>query len=546
MLQASLASDLFAAPHQSTHSTKPFQTTFHSTDFLANVRNKTLNHSHVHPSQQTTKQLPLSQSPTFEDNSPPLNFFHVDQQGIFRAIAVIDREIHHSFHFKVLAIDHGTPVLTATTYVHITVLDQNDERPHFDNDSYSFTLSEDKPVGVFVGSVRATDLDGPGNNRILHSFEIGLFDLDKAIPRNVSSDNHFSIDCITGALYLLEPLDREKVSVHRFTVVAFDPTNSSMRTETLVIVVVLDVNDNPPTFVFPSPNNFSATLHLTSKPSTPHFVTRIVATDVDEGNNAVVLYDLVWVRRLTGRSFEKGWHLENDSLNISTFGNSNGSLNHVLKQLSNIDYSQHFHVDHKSGTILMTSQPPSVSATQSSNQSSVGGHTKREEAYELTVMIKDSAEPTFSSTSRLLVVLKNDRPNASLSYTSPYLFNLNRSMHILIISLLLIFSTFVCVSLVITTVCLLKKRKKMSSLATVATIGCDGNIFGFENEKQIDEKFSELSSKAKTQKHATTGSHSIQLCSVASSSFSNKYSDFSGLSLLPTLTPSSPPQVVLS
>ena len=417
------------------------------------------------------------------------NAFHVDHRGVLSVRQVIDRELNEFFKLKVSAIDHGPQPYTSTTFVRIEVIDQNDEKPQFEKNTYVFSLSENKTLQNHIGSVKAVDKDGPKFNGILYSFETGLSDLNNATPLNISLDNHFGLNIYNGDLYLLKVLDREIEDTYRFSVVAFDPKNSSMSAVTLVIIKVTDVNDNPPHFSFPTYYNFTAILQLKAPPTTPHFIARVQATDADEGDNAVILYDLICVRRISHNKYRNNeWFTKNDNLIYPFFNNHSQNSKQLQNQLAFVDYSQYFHLDHKSGTILMMSKPPFVS-DDAGNLTSHGAQTRtHEQAYELTIMIRDNGKPHFSNTSRLLVIVRSDMKDSSVSYSSPYLFNLNRSMHILIISLLLLFSAFVCVLLVIFTACVFRKRKKMSSLATVATIGCDGNMFSFDNEKHIEEK----------------------------------------------------------
>ena len=66
--------------------------------------------------------------------------------------------------------DGGEKVLSGTSLLVVRILDVNDERPLFDKPSYHFTISENRPVGSPVGTVRATDQDlSPSYSRIVYS-----------------------------------------------------------------------------------------------------------------------------------------------------------------------------------------------------------------------------------------------------------------------------------------------------------------------------------------------------------------------------------------
>ena len=96
----------------------------------------------------------------------------------------LDRETINRYSLTVLATDNGSPAATATASVLVTVLDENDNEPHFKKDFYSFELLENLPAGTAVGSVGASDSD-LGKNA----------DLRFAI---IQANSSFSIDPMTG------------------------------------------------------------------------------------------------------------------------------------------------------------------------------------------------------------------------------------------------------------------------------------------------------------------------------------------------------------
>lgn len=78
----------------------------------------------------------------------------------------LDRETLDRHALTVLATDNGSPAATASASVLVTVLDDNDNDPHFERDFYGFELIENLPSGTLVGSVSATDPD-LGKNSLL-------------------------------------------------------------------------------------------------------------------------------------------------------------------------------------------------------------------------------------------------------------------------------------------------------------------------------------------------------------------------------------------
>ncbi|KAM7290980.1 putative protocadherin-16 [Ixodes scapularis] len=101
-----------------------------------------------------------------------------------------------------------------TFQVTVTVLDRNDSPPRFQNGPYTISLSEDAPVGSTVAVLQADDPDLEGSVRF-------------SIAEGQSDAGHFRIDPQTGALLLVEALDRELQAQHLFSVTATDGLQST-------------------------------------------------------------------------------------------------------------------------------------------------------------------------------------------------------------------------------------------------------------------------------------------------------------------------------
>ncbi len=69
----------------------------------------------------------------------------------------------------VVARDHGVPVLSTSTTVTVYVVDVNDNAPRFERDVYEAHVSEATPSGTIIVSVRAADLDAPGDTDLQYS-----------------------------------------------------------------------------------------------------------------------------------------------------------------------------------------------------------------------------------------------------------------------------------------------------------------------------------------------------------------------------------------
>ena len=83
----------------------------------------------------------------------------------------IDYFFQDKYVLVVVANDNGNPKLTATATLTIQLEDVNDEVPVFTNSTYTFTMRENRPAGMFVGTFSATDPDLGEGGRV--SFFLG-------------------------------------------------------------------------------------------------------------------------------------------------------------------------------------------------------------------------------------------------------------------------------------------------------------------------------------------------------------------------------------
>uniref|UniRef100_A0A2K5VG53 Protocadherin-16 n=1 Tax=Macaca fascicularis TaxID=9541 RepID=A0A2K5VG53_MACFA len=98
-------------------------------------------------------------------------------------------------------------------------------------------------------------------------------------------DGHFRLHSSTGALSVVQPLDREQRAEHVLTVVASDHGSPPRSATQVLTVSVADVNDEAPTF---QQQEYSVLLRENSAPGTSLLTLR--ATDPDLGANGQVTY----------------------------------------------------------------------------------------------------------------------------------------------------------------------------------------------------------------------------------------------------------------
>ncbi|XP_040425061.1 cadherin EGF LAG seven-pass G-type receptor 3, partial [Cygnus olor] len=184
----------------------------------------------------------------------------------------LDRELVEHYFFGVEARDHGSPSLSASASVTITVMDVNDNRPEFTQKEYFIRLNEDAAVGTSVLSVTAIDRDV--NSAITYQITGG------------NTRNRFSISTQggVGIITLSLPLDYKQERRYVLTVTASDRT---LRDNCHVHINITDANTHRPVFQ-------SAHYSVSINEDRPVGSTVVVisATDDDVGENARITYYL--------------------------------------------------------------------------------------------------------------------------------------------------------------------------------------------------------------------------------------------------------------
>uniref|UniRef100_A0A8C2GJV4 Cadherin-related 23 n=1 Tax=Cyprinus carpio TaxID=7962 RepID=A0A8C2GJV4_CYPCA len=199
--------------------------------------------------------------------------------GVVRTVVGLDRETQASYRLVIEAIDNGPAGgrRTGTATVYVEVLDVNDNRPIFLQNSYETSVLENIPRGTSILQVQATDADQGDNGRVLYRILSG-------------NNGQFTMDSLSGLISRgTVAMDRETRSSHVLEVEAYNSDQGSMRSSVRVIVYVEDVNDESPVFTQSQYNRLG--LRETAGIGTSVVVVR--ATDPDTGDGGAVAYALV-------------------------------------------------------------------------------------------------------------------------------------------------------------------------------------------------------------------------------------------------------------
>ena len=127
--------------------------------------------------------------------------------------------------------DGGTPKRDSNVSVSFTIRPKNPQSlnaPMFQDKLTQFQVKEDKPIGTFVTSVYADDIDG---DFLTYYFASG------------NNGNKFRIEPSVGIIEVAGKLDYETQKSYVLKVAASDSYNVAMTT---VVVNITDVNDNSP------------------------------------------------------------------------------------------------------------------------------------------------------------------------------------------------------------------------------------------------------------------------------------------------------------
>ncbi|XP_054073842.1 cadherin-related family member 2 isoform X2 [Rissa tridactyla] len=183
----------------------------------------------------------------------------------------------------VLVYDHGVPQLNTSANVTITVGDLNDNAPVFLNQSYEFSVFEDSP-GSFVGQVQATDADRTEiNYRISFLLQRGSGSSNFLIRSSQLGLGHY------GGQLSVDPdmsLDYDSMQQKFFSLVVQAENTAADVGDTAdvsVVVHILDVNDEPPSVLLPSPDN----VHVSENNTQQGLVLTLVASDADTNHSLV-------------------------------------------------------------------------------------------------------------------------------------------------------------------------------------------------------------------------------------------------------------------
>ncbi|XP_034546252.1 protocadherin beta-16-like [Notolabrus celidotus] len=212
--------------------------------------------------------------------------------------ATLDRENLSECNITVVATDAGSPPLSTKITFHLKVSDVNDNAPVFHRGPYIAFVAENNSPGVSLLRIYAKDPDENQNARVSYILE----------ERDISGSpvsNYVSVNAESGVVHAVRSFDYEQIKKLDFVVKAQDGGSPPLSSNVTVKLIIQDQNDNPPQVLYPVQTGGSVVAEMVPRAAdVGYLVTKVVAVDVDSGQNAWLSYKL---QKATDRAlFEVG------------------------------------------------------------------------------------------------------------------------------------------------------------------------------------------------------------------------------------------------
>ena len=205
-------------------------------------------------------------------------FFGIFPEGKLYVKQPLSFTSQSDFTLQVVATNRGTPQLKSTTFIHISVLNNEHHQRLFQRDIFRFDVYENESPGAVVGKLDTVA-------------KFGNLELDF-----IEQYAHFTFDQVTDEIKTKQVLDREQLELTTGTnhyvlfVKAFRKDSFGLRTADLatIVVEVKDRNDNAPVF---SKLKYVVDMRENDKVGTVIFY--LITSDKDEDKNAKVNFSIV-------------------------------------------------------------------------------------------------------------------------------------------------------------------------------------------------------------------------------------------------------------
>nr|XP_033489335.1 protocadherin beta-16-like [Epinephelus lanceolatus] len=210
----------------------------------------------------------------------------------------LDRERSSEYNITVTCSDEGVPSLSSSVTLTLQISDVNDNAPVFERSSYEAYIVENNTPGLSIFTVKARDADWNQNARVSYILE------DSSV-NGVPVSSYVSVSADSGVIHAVRSFDYEQIKDFHFRVKAQDGGSPPLSSNVSVKILIQDQNDNPPQVLYPVQTGGSVVAEMVPRSAdVGYLVTKVVAVDVDSGQNAWLSYKL---QKATDRAlFEVG------------------------------------------------------------------------------------------------------------------------------------------------------------------------------------------------------------------------------------------------
>ncbi|XP_056899752.1 protocadherin gamma-A2-like isoform X12 [Takifugu flavidus] len=210
----------------------------------------------------------------------------------------LNREEFSEYNITVSCSDEGVPSLSSSVTLTLQISDVNDNPPVFERSSYEAYIVENNTPGLSIFTVKARDADWNQNARVSYILE------DSSV-NGVPVSSYVSVSADSGVVHAVRSFDYEQIKDFHFLVKAQDGGSPPLSSNVSVKILIQDQNDNPPQVLYPVQTGGSMVAEMVPRSAdVGYLVTKVVAVDVDSGQNAWLSYKL---QKATDRAlFEVG------------------------------------------------------------------------------------------------------------------------------------------------------------------------------------------------------------------------------------------------
>ncbi|XP_030648896.1 protocadherin gamma-A3-like [Chanos chanos] len=212
--------------------------------------------------------------------------------------STLDREQIQEYNITITAVDGGSPSLSSKEIITLKISDVNDHAPQFEKKTYDAYVLENNSPSVSIISVKAEDADWGPNARVSYFIDDGSLNGDPLA-------SYISINSDSGVIYAVKSFDFEQLKSFKIQVKAQDGGSPPLSSNTTLNIFIQDQNDNAPQILYPVQTSSSVVAEMVPRSAdVGYLVNKVVAVDVDSGQNAWLSYKL---QKATDRAlFEVG------------------------------------------------------------------------------------------------------------------------------------------------------------------------------------------------------------------------------------------------